>query len=193
MIDWFFALDKAAQAALASAVVGSIVVGAIAVLGFWLTFKTSTAANREIAEITKSSKTEELNLERQIKVSEFKERRIQDFRDAIAEYVSLIRQIPDETETAELRKVRLRIDLLAVKIRLMLDMTKNENEELLRIMSEQYDFAFNLTSAERVAKNKEGTEDHYATVIAMSHDIMIRDWNELILILNNQTRTKESN
>ena len=48
MIEWFLSLDKAAQASIASGIVSSVVVGMVAGLGFWLTFKTSTTANKKM-------------------------------------------------------------------------------------------------------------------------------------------------
>jgi hypothetical protein len=60
VMDWFLSLDKSAQAALVGSVASSLVIGIVAVLGFWITYMTSTAANRKIADITKSAKVGEL-------------------------------------------------------------------------------------------------------------------------------------
>ena len=72
MIEWFLSLDKAAQAALASGLASSFVIAIVAGLGFWLTFKTSTAANREIAKITESSKLEEIRHLTAVKLADYR-------------------------------------------------------------------------------------------------------------------------
>jgi hypothetical protein len=78
MIDWFLNLDEAAQTALASGAVSSLVIGIVAVLGFWITFNTSTAAMQK-----------SLQLSSKMKVAEFRMKWIDEFRLDLAQLMKI--------------------------------------------------------------------------------------------------------
>jgi predicted RNA-binding protein Jag len=88
MIDWFLNLDKAAQAALASSVASAVVIGIVAVLGFWITFKTSIAANERIAAVAKQNNFLQLQFSADSKIAEMRQKWIDDLREHLAEYAA---------------------------------------------------------------------------------------------------------
>jgi F0F1-type ATP synthase membrane subunit b/b' len=86
MISWFLSLDKAAQAAIASGVVSSLVIGIIAGLGFWITFKTSTAANERIVNVTRENNFYEMKFRAEIRIAEMRQAWIEDLRQHLAQF-----------------------------------------------------------------------------------------------------------
>jgi hypothetical protein len=88
MINWFLNLDKATQAALASSVASAIVIGIVAVLGFWITFKTSIAANERIAAVTKQNNFLQLQFASNSKIAEMRQKWIDDLREHLAEFAA---------------------------------------------------------------------------------------------------------
>jgi hypothetical protein len=93
VIDWFLNLDKATQVALATSIVSSIVIGVIAVLGFWITYRTSTAAMQR-----------SLRLSSKMKIAEFRMKWIDEFRVDLADLM----KIQVETILIQQRENRLR-------------------------------------------------------------------------------------
>jgi hypothetical protein len=88
MIGWFLNLDKATQAALASSAVNAVVIGIVAVLGFWITFKTSIAANERIAAVTKQNNFLQLQFASNSKIAEMRQKWIDDLREHLAEFAA---------------------------------------------------------------------------------------------------------
>jgi hypothetical protein len=126
MIEWFLSLDKAAQAAIASGVASSIVVGLIAVLGFWITFKTSTAAMQK-----------SLQLSSKIKIAEFRVDWIEGFRKDVAALYKIqyeIAFIKKKKQSVRPPKEKERIRELyyasaELKTRLLLRLKVNSDDE----------------------------------------------------------------
>jgi hypothetical protein len=88
MIGWFLNLDKATQAALASSAVNAVVIGIVAVLGFWITFRTSIAANERIAAVTKQNNFLQLQFASNSKIAEMRQKWIDDLREHLAEFAA---------------------------------------------------------------------------------------------------------
>jgi hypothetical protein len=131
VIDWFLSLDKAAQAALASSVASALVVGIIAVLGFWITYRTSTSANREVIAATKTIQLEAIAISAASKQAEFRQAWINSLRIAIARYLSIVPNLVDTHTNLISQQKYERVVYQIEYIELMLNMTEQPSQELV--------------------------------------------------------------
>jgi hypothetical protein len=125
--------------------IGGLVTSILAILGYWITFRTSTAANQEIANITKSTKTEELKKQSNALIAQFRMRWVDTLRNDVARYVRLHRHIElsrskasgGKTPSSE-RENLLELLELRSRIRMMLKPDADEESErnLLQIIQQ---------------------------------------------------------
>lgn len=138
MISWFLSLDKAAQAALASGVVSSVVVGVIAVLGFWITFKTSTAANERIARVTSDNIFYQMKFSAETRIAEMRQAWIDNLREHVAQFCEdTFKAIPFSNNHEALYK--LKIQYIRSYIRLKLNSKEEPHKKLIASMGDVID------------------------------------------------------
>jgi hypothetical protein len=135
VIEWFLSLDKATQAVLASAIVSALIIGAIAVLGFWITFKTSIAANERIAAITKQNNFLQLQFAADSRIAEMRQKWIDDLRQHLAEFMA-----EAATELAFLRfreqPPKGRLQYLYNYIFLKLNRTEEKHKKIVDLLNQ---------------------------------------------------------
>lgn len=184
-LHWFNALDKDVKVAVVTAigfVLGGLITGVVAFFGFWLTFKTSTAANRDIAAITKTSKVEEMRKLANIKVGEMRINWIENFREessdlyAIQYEITMIRtleqQESDATRKAELRTRLRELHIQRSRIRARLLMRINPN-------SKHEDEAKLESCLKRsVNKDEEQALSDRLELRNLTRSILHREWNK---------------
>lgn len=78
-----------------SAILGGLFTAIIAVIGFWITFKTSTAANNEVISATKETKLLEIEIAAAIKQADFRQAWINSLREAVAKYLNEVTNLVD--------------------------------------------------------------------------------------------------
>jgi hypothetical protein len=136
-MDWFLSLDKSAQAALVGSVASSLVIGIVAVLGFWITYMTSTAANRKIADITKSAKVGELTHLSKLRAADYRMKWIAAFRREAASLLKVQYEISflkkkksaERTEQENNRLRELYYDNSELKARLLMRIKQNSDDQ----------------------------------------------------------------
>ncbi len=137
MSEWFSSLDKAVQVAVISAagvVFSGIIASLIAWLGFWITFRTSTAANREVINATKEIKAEEKSIAAASKQAEFRQQWIENLRRAVAHYLTTVVSIVDKIDD-KLSAERYRESVLQAEyIELLLNMNEQNSKALVQNM-----------------------------------------------------------
>ncbi len=143
-MNWFFSLKESLQLALigaAGVVFSGIIAALVAWIGFWITFKTSTDANREIINATRDVKAEEIAISAAIKQAEFRQQWIENLRAAIARFAttaaSLVRKEQAGIPTKKYEELIYQVEY----IELMLNMNEEPNQTLVADMRELMDKA----------------------------------------------------
>ncbi|GEM_PF-2701076 len=135
---WFWSLKEPLQLALINilGLIGSGIVSAIiAYLGFRITLKTSTAANREIAEITKSAKFDELKRQSKLKLADYRMDWIESLRrDSAALYkvqfeISSLKAKRNRTSEEKEHLRELYFASAELKARILLRLKKDSDDE----------------------------------------------------------------
>jgi hypothetical protein len=137
VIDWFLGLDKATQAALAISIASPLVIAVVAVLGFWITYRTSTAANREIANITKSAKLNELRHLSKLRAADYRMKWIAAFRREAASLLKVQYEISflkkkksaERTQQEQDRLRELYYESSELKARLLMRIKQNSDDQ----------------------------------------------------------------
>jgi hypothetical protein len=180
MITWFFGLDQAAQAGIASGIVTSFVIGVVAVLGFWITLRTSTAANREIAEVTKNAKLEELQHMSRIKIADYRVDWIEQFRRDVAalykvqyEIASIkSKKLSDRTPSERERARQLYYESSELKTRLLLRLKQNSN-----VAAEQQ---LEALLKRAVKKDPDEAFDQRSNIRELTRSVLRTEWKRVL-------------
>jgi len=172
VIRWFLSLDKAAQAALASSVASAIVIGVIAVLGFWITYRTSISANRDVIAATKTIQLEAIAISAASKQAEFRQAWINSLRIAITRYLSMVPNLVDKQTNQISQEKYERVVYQIEYIELMLNMTEQPSQALTADLRELFDRATASKNPDEVyAARKKAAES--------TRKILKAEWDKL--------------
>ena len=155
----------------------SLIIGLIAVLGFWITFRTSTAANREVIEATKNVSLEGIAISAASKQAEFRQQWIENLRKAMAELLAQIVTLMEHDKFTDLVPTE-RYQLIVHKIE-YIELLLNMNEEPSKALSAAIHRLLDLTLRPR---DKRVPSDIYAArknVAALTRHILKAEWDKL--------------
>src|SRR4051812_30347976 len=182
-MEWFLALDKATQSAIAASALSGLLTAIVAVLGFWLTFKTSTAANREIASITKSSKLDELKHLSRIKLADYRMEWIEALRqDSAALYklqyeISSLKRRSERSEKDRSKLVRLYHRSGELKARILLRIKQHsDNPDELKLEK---------VLRRAVSSDGDQAQDQRKEIRELTRAILKTEWNRVQTDLKN--------
>jgi hypothetical protein len=185
MIEWFFALDRTTQIVIATSIASSFITAIIAVLGFWLTFKTSTAANKEIANVTKGSKLDELKHLSRIKIADYR----MEWIDALRNDSAKLYKIQYEISSLKRKKTSDRSDEERTRL-LRLYHRSGEVKARILLRIKQYSNDPNELKLEKVLKravSEDGDEaqELRREIRELTRAILKTEWNRVQAELNN--------
>jgi hypothetical protein len=170
MTGWFFNLEPSNQALLISAAISAVVIGIVAFLGFWITFKTSTAANREIARVTQAAKLDELRHLTRLKLADYRMQWIEALRSEASnlyrvqyEITQLRRLRSKRNEQQNERLLELYYESSALKSRMLMRIKKETDEPNEREIERLLKKAVN-SDAETAIQNRRELRERFRTL-----------------------------
>lgn len=124
-----------------SSILGGLFTAIIAVIGFWITFKTSTAANNEVISATKETKLLEIEIAAAIKQADFRQAWINSLRESVAKYLNEVTNLIDRDAGCAEKSRYERLNYQAEFIDLMLNLKEDDSIALSAKLRECVDVA----------------------------------------------------